>query len=139
MFSGIKCAGLRICWASLRPGARGFVVWWMAMAAAAWLGTAALQAQVGAVCQGSNITYGAGGNDGTNPALCAGSNVVCQQPVVTSGPTYAKCEPPGLKCLKQLPQALKDFVQWLADHPPGQLEGRPVTPGLPPFPIWAVP
>jgi hypothetical protein len=44
----------------------------MAMAAAAWLGGAALQAQVGAVCQGSNITYGAGGTGGENPALCAG-------------------------------------------------------------------
>jgi len=72
----------------LCPGARGVAVWWMAMAAAAWLGGGALHAQVGAVCQGSNITYGAGANDGENPALCAGSSFVCQQPEVTSGPTY---------------------------------------------------
>jgi hypothetical protein len=76
-------------------------VWWLAMAAAAWIGDGTLLAQVGAVCQGSNITYGAGANDAENPALCAGSNVVCQQPVVISGPIYTPdpgCDPNATSC-----------------------------------------
>jgi RHS repeat-associated protein len=74
----------------------------LAVALGGWgLGGTALHAQLGAVCQGSNITYGAGGNDGENPALCAGSSFVCQQPVVTSGPTYTPdpgCDPNATSC-----------------------------------------
>ncbi|HLX11141.1 MAG TPA: carboxypeptidase regulatory-like domain-containing protein, partial [Thermoanaerobaculia bacterium] len=74
----------------------------LAMALGGWAsGGAALHAQVGAVCQGSNITYGASGNDAENPALCAGSSFVCQQPVVTSGPTYTPdpgCDPNATSC-----------------------------------------
>ncbi len=68
-------------------------------AGAGWLaGGAALLAQ-GAVCQGSNIAYGAGGNDGLNPAQCSG--FVCQTPVVTSGPAYVVdpgCNPTTTTC-----------------------------------------
>src|SRR5579864_5001014 len=74
----------------------------LAVALGGWAGGGtALLSQVGAVCQGSNITYGAGGNDGTSPALCSGSSVVCQQPVVTSGPTYTLdpgCDPNATTC-----------------------------------------
>jgi RHS repeat-associated protein len=79
-------------------GARALVAA-MVAAAAAWLGGgAALHAQ-GAVCQGSNITYAPGGNDGLNPAQCRG--FVCQVPVVTSGPTYtlqSGCDPTATTC-----------------------------------------
>jgi RHS repeat-associated protein len=78
------------------------VVVGLGMALGGWAGgRAPLHAQLGAVCQGSNITYGAGGDDGTNPALCAGSSVVCQQPVVTSGPIYTPdpgCDPNATSC-----------------------------------------
>ncbi|HEY6324467.1 MAG TPA: hypothetical protein VJA16_23220, partial [Thermoanaerobaculia bacterium] len=78
------------------------VVVGLGVALGGWAGGgAALHAQLGAVCQGSNITYGAGGNDGENPALCPGSNVVCQQPVVTSGPIYTPdpgCDPNATSC-----------------------------------------
>ncbi|HVR10841.1 MAG TPA: hypothetical protein VMW75_22555, partial [Thermoanaerobaculia bacterium] len=79
-----------------RPGGRSLAA---ALAVAAWLGGgAALHAQ-GAVCAGSNITYGPGGNDGLNPAQCSG--FVCQTPVVTSGPTYTVdpgCDPTVSTC-----------------------------------------
>ncbi len=69
------------------------------VAAGGWLaGSAALQGQ--AVCQGSNISYFGGGNDGlTSVPLCQG--FACRQPVVTSGPTYtpdAGCDPKTATC-----------------------------------------
>src|SRR5579864_116470 len=79
-----------------RPGGLSLAA---VLAVAAWLGGgAALHAQ-GAVCAGSNITYGPGGNDGLNPAQCSG--FVCQTPVVTSGPTYnvdPGCDPTVSTC-----------------------------------------
>src|SRR5579863_3048606 len=99
----------RQCWmGGRRPIARSGVgqawraglAWWVLMAAgAAWLGSGAALLAQGAVCQGSNITYGAGGNDGLNPAQCSG--FVCQTPMVTSGPTYAVdpgCNPTTTTC-----------------------------------------
>jgi len=100
MVSGRRHLGLGTRWAGRRQGARGITLCCFGLTTiAAWLGGgAALQAQ-GAVCAGSNLTYAAGKNDGTNPALCSG--FVCQTPEVTLGPIYALdpgCDPNATTC-----------------------------------------
>ena len=82
------------------PAVRSFAVWLMTTATAgAWLGGGApLRAQ--AVCAGSNISYFGGGTDGATPTACA-NGIVCQVPIVTSGPTYSLdsgCDPTAATC-----------------------------------------
>jgi RHS repeat-associated protein len=86
--------------AGMRLGLGRAMAWAGMTYAAAWLGSGAATALAqGAVCMGSNITYAPGGNDGSNPAQCSG--FTCQQPVVTSGPTYqlaSGCDPKTTTC-----------------------------------------
>jgi len=82
-------------------GPCGLAAWLIATAAAGagLVGGAPLRAQ--AVCQGSNISYFGGGNDTATPHPCSSSGIVCQVPIVTSGPTYALdsgCDPTATNC-----------------------------------------
>ena len=86
--------------AGRNPGTRSSAAWLITIAmAGAWLaGGAPLRAQ--AVCAGSNISYFGGGNDATSPRACA-NGIVCQAPIVTSGPTYSLasgCDPTSTTC-----------------------------------------